>query len=204
MEVNPQASATGLSDRGVAARQRILAAAAAELAATGEVEVAAVAKRAGVSVGLPYRYFGTRGGLLTAVLADFYHRLDEAVVRREFDGATWQARERARVVAWVDCLYDEPLAPVVLGRLSDNIDVAARGLHYLQSTIELAARNIAQGQRDGDLPADRDPELLGAAIIGGIRTAVVVALTRTPRSARAAVADQLWTFVRDAVGSPSV
>jgi mannose-6-phosphate isomerase-like protein (cupin superfamily) len=43
------------SARSSAARQRILAAAAEELVATGDVEVAAVARRAGVSVGLPYR-----------------------------------------------------------------------------------------------------------------------------------------------------
>ncbi|MDQ8705416.1 TetR family transcriptional regulator [Streptomyces sp. LHD-70] len=53
-------------------------AAAEELAATEQLEVAAVVRRAGVSVGLPYRYFGTRSGLLIALAEDFHERLGQA------------------------------------------------------------------------------------------------------------------------------
>ena len=189
------------SARGTAARQRILAAAAEELAATGDVEVAAVARRAGVSVGLPYRYFGTRSGLMSAIISAFYDRLDEAVTDREFDGDTWHDRERARVTAWVSHLYDDPLAPVVLGRLGGDADTAGIETQRLHKAIERGARNIARGQRDGDLPADRDPELLVAAVLGGVHTAVAVALTRTPRPDRARVAAELWAFVAGAANS---
>lgn len=192
------------SARGSAARKRLLAAAAEELVATGDVEVAAVARRAGVSVGLPYRYFGTRSGLLNAVIADFYDRLDESVTDREFDGPDWHARERARVDAWVEHLYDDPLSPVVLGRLGGDAETTGIGLQRLHRAIELGARNIARGQRDGELPADRDPELLVAAVLGGVHTAVVVALTRTPRPDRARVAAELWTFVAGAAGGTKV
>jgi hypothetical protein len=58
---------------------------AAEWSATGEVEVAAVARRAGVSAGLPYRYFGTRSGLLIALVDDFYGRLETAALLRSYD-----------------------------------------------------------------------------------------------------------------------
>ncbi|WP_433461796.1 TetR/AcrR family transcriptional regulator [Spirillospora sp. CA-128828] len=190
-----------LSARGSAARRRILAAAAEEMVATGDVEVAAVARRAGVSVGLPYRYFGTRSGLLSAIISAFYDRLDEAVTNREFDADTWYDRERARVTAWVDHLYDDPLAPVVLGRLGGDADTAGIEMHRLHKAIERGARNIARGQRDGDLPADRDPELLVAAILGGVHTAVAVALTRTPRPDRARVAAELWAFIAGAAGA---
>lgn len=191
------------SERGSAARQRILATAAEELVATGDMQVAAVARRAGVSVGLPYRYFGTRGGLLNAVVSDFYDRLDEAVINREFGEPTWHERERARVNAWVDHLYDDPLAPVVLARQGVDAETTGIEMQRLHRAIELGARNIARGQRDGDLPADRDPELLAAAVLGGVHTAVVVALTRTPRPDRARVAAELWTFVAGAAGANS-
>ncbi|ROO87045.1 hypothetical protein EDD29_4634 [Actinocorallia herbida] len=59
-----------------------------------------------------------------------------------------------------------------------------------------------RGQREGDLPADRDPELLAAAVLGGVQQAVVLALGRTPRPARAGVAPELWAFVTGAVGAP--
>jgi AcrR family transcriptional regulator len=191
------------SARGAAARQRILAAAAEEVVATGDVEVAAVARRAGVSVGLPYRYFGTRSGLLSAVISAFYDRLDEAVTNREFDGDTWQDRERARITAWVDHLYGDPLAPVVLGRLGDA-EAASIEVRRLHRAIDLGARNIARAQRDGDLPADRDAELLVAAVLGGVHTAVAIALTRTPRPAPAHVAAELWAFVAGAAGAAPV
>ncbi|GLZ08418.1 putative transcriptional regulator, TetR [Actinomadura sp. NBRC 104412] len=189
------------SARGSAARQRILQAATEEMAATGDIEVAAVARRAGVSVGLPYRYFGTRSGLVSAVISDFHDRLDEAVTNREFDGDTWYERERARVTAWVDHLYDDPLAPVVLSRQGGDAGKAGIETQRLHKAIEQGARNIARGQRDGDLPSDRDPELLVAAILGGVHTAVAVALTRTPRPDRSRVAAELWAFVAGAVGA---
>lgn len=168
---------------------------------TGDVEVAAVARRAGVSVGLPYRYFGTRSGLVSAVVSAYYDRLDEAVVTREFEGTTWQDRERARVAAWVDHLYDDPLAPVVLGRLGGDAETVSIETQRLHQAIELGARNIARGQRDGDLPSDRDPELLVAAILGGVHMALAVALTRTPRPDRARVAEEAWAFVAGAAGA---
>ena len=187
-----------MSARGSAARRRILEAGAEEMAATGDIEVAAVARRAGVSVGLPYRYFGTRNGLLNAVISAFYDRLDEAVITREFEGDTWFDRERARVIAWVDHLYDDPLAPVVLGRMGGDADTTGMQMQRLHAAITRGARNIARGQRDGHLPAGRDPELLVAAILGGVHTAVAVALTRSPRPERAAVAAELWAFVAGA------
>ncbi|TWP52726.1 TetR/AcrR family transcriptional regulator [Lentzea tibetensis] len=190
------------SARGEAARDRILAAAAEELAETGDIEVASVARRAGVSAGLPYRYFGTRSGLVSAVVSAFYDRLDDAVTNREFDGETWYDRERARVMAWVGHLYDEPLAPVVLSGLGADADAAGIEMRRLHAAIERGARNIARGQRDGDLPYDRDPELFVAAVLGGVRTAVAVALARTPRPDRARVAAELWAFVAGAADAP--
>jgi AcrR family transcriptional regulator len=152
------------SARGSAARQRILEAAAEEMVATGDIEVAAVARRAGVSVGLPYRYFGTRSGLVSAVVSAFYDRLDEAVTNREFDGDTWYDRERARVTVWVEHLYDDPLAPVVLGRLGGDAETANIEIRRLHGAIELGARNIARGQRDGEIsPAPTGPPAAATA-----------------------------------------
>lgn len=192
------------SPRGSAARQRTLQAAAEELVMTGDIEVSSVARRAGVSVGLPYRYFGTRNGLVSAVVSDFYDRLDEAVTNREFDGDTWYERERARVSAWVAHLYEDPLAPVVLTRLGGDLETAGIETQRLHTAIELGARNIAREQRDGDLLPDRNPELLVAAVLGGVHTAVAVALTRSPRPDRARVTAELWAFVAGAAGATNL
>ncbi|BAD58349.1 TetR/AcrR family transcriptional regulator [Nocardia farcinica] len=186
--------------RGSAARRNLLHAAAAELSETGQLEVAAVARRAGVSTGLPYRYFGTRTGLLIAVLESFYDRLDDAAGLREYPESTWAARELHRIRDWVSFLYAEPLAPIALGGLVGDSEVAAAHTARLNTLIDIGARNMARAQRRGEIPADRDPEYLAAATLGGTNAVVSVALTRTPRPSPESVVDQLWAFVSGAVG----
>ena len=185
--------------RGAQARQRLVEAATAELADTGSFEVAAVARRAGVSAGLPYRYFGTRTGLLVAVVDAFYQRFCDAIALRHYDAPTWAGRERQRITDWVDFLYREPVAPVILAGLGEGELATARG-RWLQEMSAVGARNMAQGQRDGEIPAGRDPEYLAAATIGGTNAVVAVCLTRDPRPPADAVTDQLWSFVSGAVG----
>lgn len=189
--------------RGTAARDKLLRAAAQELGETGELEVAAVSRRAGVSAGLPYRYFGTRSGLLIAVLDAFYERLGDAAALRAYAATTWAEREQQRIRDWVTALYTDPLAPMVLGGLVGDAEVAAANTRHLHLLIELGARNIGRAQRDGELPADRDPELLAAVTLGGTNAMLSVALTRTPRPPAEEIISELWTVVRGAVGLPA-
>ncbi|MFC4019886.1 TetR/AcrR family transcriptional regulator [Micromonospora sp. GCM10011542] len=186
--------------RGAAAREKLLRAAADELGETGQMEVAAVARRAGVSAGLPYRYFGTRSGLLIALLDAFYERLANAAALRTYEAPTWVDREQQRIRDWVTALYADPLAPVVLNGLAGDAEVAAANTRHLHLLIEVGARNIAHAQRTGELPADRDPEFLAAATLGGINTMLSVALTRESRPAVDDMIAELWTVVRGAVG----
>ena len=81
--------------RGAATQRSPLDAAVAEWSETGEAEVAAVARRAGVSAESPYRDFGTRAGLLIALVEDFYGRLEHAAVMRVYDAPTWLQRSCA-------------------------------------------------------------------------------------------------------------
>jgi AcrR family transcriptional regulator len=186
--------------KGAAAREKILQAAAEELGATGELEVAAVSRRAEVSAGLPYRYFGTRTGLLIAVLDALYERLEDAAALRVYDDPTWVERERKRIRDWVTAVYADPLARLVLGGLVGDAEVAAANTRHLHALIELGARNIAQAQRAGELPGDRDPEFVAAATLGSTNGILSVALARTPRPAADEVIAEVWAVVRGVVG----
>ena len=188
-----------LAARGVAARAALLKAAAEELAETGEVEVAAVARRAGVSAGLPYRYFGTRDGLLVAVVDDFHERLADAVVFAPIEADTWAEREHERLRRWVAFLYADPLSSVVLGGVGDG-EVAAAGARRLRDAVAVGGRNMAAAQATGEIDADRDPELLAAAVLGGVHTTVTLALGRRRRPRAERVVDELWRFIAGAVG----
>lgn len=178
----------------------MLQAAGAELEETGDLQVASVAQRAGVSAGLPFRYFGTRSGMLIAVVEEYFTRLGAAAALREYDDPRWEQRERRRVRDWVDFLYAEPLSAVVLGGLTGDAEVAAAVAGHLRSLFALGGGNIARAQQTGELPAGRDPELLAAATVGGLHAIVVVALNRDPRPPADVVFDQSWAFVAGALG----
>jgi len=135
-----------LTRRGEATRGRLLEAAAAELVERdGQLEVASVAARADVSVGLLYRYFGSKAGLVAAVVEDFYDRLfaETSRARDLADGDDFASRERKRLELSVAFHYRDPLAPVILSRLSREPEVAAAEVARLARAAEAALDAVA-------------------------------------------------------------
>ncbi|GAB4520627.1 MAG: TetR/AcrR family transcriptional regulator [Amphiplicatus sp.] len=196
------ASAASKTRRGAPpdARARLIEAAAEALVANdGALEMADVARRAGAAAGLAYHYFGSKAGLVSAVVELFYDRYD-AVINAPMDPRErWSKRERRRLERVVDFLSAEPLAAVVLGKLGRTPEVAAVEAARRRRMIALAAHNIRNGQRSGEIGADIDPMIAGAAIIGGIDEAAAYAVENPRRVARKTLADNLWTFISGAV-----
>jgi AcrR family transcriptional regulator len=186
-----------LTRRGHATRRKLLEAAAGELLERGgKLEVASVAARAGVSVGLLYRYFESKAGLVAAVVDDFYDRLVEEVGRAdELRDADWATRERRRTELSVRFHYREPLAPVVLSSLARDPEVAANEARRIARLVEDAARGVQRGQKRGEIPEDVDPRFVGAMLIGGFRVAMGEALSRPQRPPEERLIDEVWRFV---------
>jgi len=178
------------------ARARIVAAAFKELVeGDGDFEIGDVARRAKVSVGLAYHYFGSKAGLISVLITDFHNR-HEAVVNQAFDKSLpWPVREKARLKASIDFMYADPVAPVMLGKLSSSAEVIAIDTGRRSAVVEMAARNVAQGQRRGFIAADIDPDVAGAAIIGGVNQAVARAISSRQRPDPDQLADRLWSFI---------
>jgi AcrR family transcriptional regulator len=163
--------------------------------------VDSVAQRARVSVGLIYRHFGSKAGLVSAVVQAFYKRFEEEVITSNpAPGAGWMERERARTVRAVAFHYEDPLAPVVLSSLHLEPAVAALEARQLDAHIEMSADNVAHGQRAGLVPKNIDPRFAGAMVLGGLRRVLVDALGREPRPPQQEVAAQLWRFVAAVLG----
>src|SRR3954451_21289259 len=97
----------------IATRERLVRAAQEELIRShGHLEMQAVAKRAQVWVGLAYHHFGSKAGLIAAVAAAFYSRLDA----EDFNDAgrppeSWENRESRRIASCIAFHYDHPFAP---------------------------------------------------------------------------------------------
>ena len=191
-----------LTRRGAATRQRLLQAAEQELVERdGGLEVASVAARADVSVGLLYRYFGSKAGLVAAVVEAFYDRLQEQVTDVDPAPSTdWATRERRRMELSVGFHYREPLAAVILSRLSREPGVAAVEMRRIGRLVEDAARNVASAQRRGEIRPDADPGTVGAILLGGFRVAMAEALIRPDRPAERELTEELWRFVIGGVG----
>lgn len=178
------------------ARTRIVAAALRELVdGDGDFEMGDVARRARVSVGLAYHYFGSKAGLISALIKDFHDR-HEAVVNQHFDRSLpWPVREKARLKASIDFLYADPAAPVVMAKLSSSAAVIAVDTGRRSAVAEMAARNIAQGQRNGSIATAIDPGVAGAAIVGGVNLAVAQAISARERPDPGHLVEQLWGFI---------
>lgn len=158
-----------------------------------------MARRAGTSTGLIYRHFGSRAGLIGAVVDDFYTRYRlEALETNPAPGAPTAVRERRRAQLSVRFHYGEPLAVVILGNLHLDHEVIAEETAHLDDIIERAADVMRLGQRRGELPRDRDADLIAAMVIGGTRRVLARALATGVSERRAA--RQLWIFIAGVIG----
>ena len=184
------------------ARDRLLSAAQEELVfGLGTFEMQAVAKRAQVSVGLAYHHFGSKAGLVAAVVEAFYGQLDAAA----FDGfnepsMSWEDRERARISAYVHFHYRHPLAALMVGPLSRAHEVRDVEAAFTDMQLRNGAHMIAVAQDKGILSKAVDPELTIALMVGGIRQALRSALQQEPRPDAQGLANKIWLFMAAGLG----
>ena len=186
---------------GVETRERLVGAAQEELIrGQGHLEMQAVARRAQVSVGLAYHHFGSKAGLIAAVVEAFYSQLDQAA----FSGAklcskTWADRERERIAVYVAFHYDHPFAPLVIGALSRAPEVLDVETEFTNRQLAGGARMLQAAQRDGIIRDDIDPHLTIALMIGGIRQALMGALMSRRRPDPRKLTDDIWAFMAGAL-----
>ena len=180
---------------------RLLKAAEEELIENnGHIEMLAVARRAGVSVGLAYHHFGSKTGLISAVVDRFYGPLREIALGDAIPvDLEWRKREQARIKAMIDYFYDHPLAPLIAGRLARESEVLDIERAHMDALLEMGARNIAQGQKQGVVHPDLDPDTTVAMLMGGVRLVIDRAVLSKSRPQREDLQQQLWLLTRGAL-----
>jgi AcrR family transcriptional regulator len=182
-------------------RERLVRAAQEELIRShGHLEMQAVAKRARVSVGLAYHHFGSKAGLIAAVVEAFYSRIDQEVFNDACrPSESWANRERRRIASYIAFHYEHPFAPLVIGTLSRAPEVLDVERAFTNKTLAGGARMIEAAQRDGFVPDHIDPHLTIAMTIGGIRQALIGVLTSEQRPDPKKLTDEIWAFMAGAL-----
>jgi len=189
------------TQKGRATRERLLACARdIAIANDGHIEIAWVAEAAGGVPSLVNRYFGSRAGLVSALLDDFFDRLRFEVLDLDLDDlGTWVQHERIRLEKGVHFHYTDPAAVVIYTRLSREPEVASTENRHIDRVVKHAAASIRRGQKRGELPSSIDPELAGAMMFGAMQRVMVTALGRTPRPRPDRVVEILWRQIAAAV-----
>ncbi|MBQ0771291.1 MAG: TetR/AcrR family transcriptional regulator [Sphingomonadales bacterium] len=195
-----QSKTADSSDRKIVRAAKILAAAEMILReGDGELERGQVAERAGVSVGLAYHYFGSKSGMLSAIIHAFYDRYNQVANQYIDPDILWGVREKRRLMAVVEFLYNDPMAPVILGKMARTNQVAAVESARHEEMIEMAIRNIGSGIKRGDIGPHIDPTIAGAAITGAIRSGIMHAMGMRPRPDPAKLTHQIWGMIAGAL-----
>jgi AcrR family transcriptional regulator len=187
--------------KGKATREKLLQAARKlAIAENGHVELAQVARECGVVASVVHRYFGSKAGLITALVDDYYDRFHTQVLELYLnDTGEWAVHERLRLKLGVRFHYQEPLSAVLHGTFVRDPVVAAKEAERIDDVIALTARGIKRAQRRGELSKTIDPELAGAAMFGAMQLVFAKALDRSKRPSPEALEALLWRQVAASV-----
>ncbi len=185
----------------ITTRARLVRAAQEELIQNhGHLEMQAVAKRAQGSVGLAYHHFGSKAGLIAAVVDAFYSRLDAEVFNDACrPSESWANRERRRIASYIAFHYEHPFAPLVFGALSRAPEVLDVERAFTNRQLAGGARMLEAAQREGFVPDHIDSHRTIALMVGGIRQALIGALMSEQRPDPEKLTDEIWAFMAGAL-----
>lgn len=187
------------TQRGTKTRERLLDAAIEELLASdGAMEFAAVAQRAGVSPGAPYRHFSSKSGLLVALVDAFYDEWEALAYRPTFEQVSddWWQREKERIRVTVEFHYRHPLGALMQQRLLGDAEAVRHQRLRADRLVRGAVKNVTRGQALGRVPEHVDTELCGALLMGGVGQGLHSALARKRRLSRKRVIRELQAFMQ--------
>jgi TetR/AcrR family fatty acid metabolism transcriptional regulator len=132
--------------------------------------IAGIARGAGVSDGLLYRYFTDKRALLLAVLARFFEELiDRAGVAVAAESG-FAAQLRALTMTHFQTMVDDPaLCRLFLRQTRDAGDYLGSPIHDLTRRYAAVLTGIvAAGRAGGDVRADLDDRLFRDLVFGGM------------------------------------
>jgi AcrR family transcriptional regulator len=130
-----------------------------------DVSLYEIAKTAGVSIGTLYNHFGSREGLIDAVIPDVVGARLQALTADAMAWHTARARLEAFVAGMIDLLHDDPaLNDAVLRRYPDAVAL----LGICSASTELGRTLVRDAHREGSLdPGFTEDDLLNLLWLAG-------------------------------------
>lgn len=162
-----------LSDQSRRDREdQLLAAARRSFADHGfdAASIAGIARGAGVSDGLLYRYFADKRALLLAVLARFFEELIDRASVAVAAETGFAAQLRALTMTHFQTMVDEPaLCRLFLRQARDAGDYLGSPIHDLtRRYARVLTGIISDGRTRGECSADLDDRLFRDLVFGGM------------------------------------
>lgn len=150
----------------------LLDAATAQFAEKGydATSISGIARTAGVSDGLIYRYFADKRALLSAVL----ERLFERIIQRTTDAVHavdgFENRLKQFISSQLSIFQEEPdLCRLYIRELRNSGNFCDSPLfHMTQRYTDLLIHVVEEGVAAGEVKPDTDPQMLRDVIFGGI------------------------------------
>jgi AcrR family transcriptional regulator len=191
-------------ERRLAARHAAIIAAARQAASEGgmgAVQIASVARRAGIAAGTVYRYFPGKTDLIAAVLAEISGR-EIAAVRRAADNAPGPLSALACTIMSFAArvLRDRRLAFAAIAEPVDA-ELDPIRLKFRKALADEFATRVRAAISGGHLP-DQDAALAGVAVLGLLVEGTIGPLAPSPAGRERELVQSLALVALRALGLP--
>lgn len=150
----------------------LLDAATAQFAEKGyeATSISGIARAAGVSDGLLYRYFADKRALLSAVLERLFERIIQRTTNAVHGVDGFENRLKQFVLSQLSIFQEEPdLCRLYIRELRNSGSFRGSPLfHMTKRYTDLLVHIVEEGVAAGEVKPDTDPRLLRDVIFGGI------------------------------------
>lgn len=142
----------------------------------GRIELEDIATEAGVSMGLLYRYFPSKGTLQAAVVEAYFDRLDQAIWQPINDYESYRQKECRRIMLYIAFQTADPVGRIVLtyvGWLPEAQEVV---LDRTQRFTALVETSLMRGQDTGGVDELLDVALAAPMLLSAINTSIAMGI----------------------------
>lgn len=138
--------------------------------------MADIAKRAGVSYGLVYHYFGSKEILFDTIVETWWENLYEVLEQQKMSTEAFEQKLQRIIEFFLNTYITKPnLITIFVSEVSrSSVYHTANGLARFRKTFDLSEEVMVEGQKNGVLRHDISPRYLTYIFFGTLETIISV------------------------------